>query len=136
MRGPSAAFCERLALFIIPDADIMQWYVISGSDARQSSRHSSGVVAAASRQKTDSPAQPSPSRRLSRTGKPVGWSVLPQDDHNDEAGSRQDADAVEPAASALHDEVRVKTLPACASRPGCTRSWFCSMLLQQRGTTL
>ena len=80
----------------------------------QHSSSSSSVVAAASRQRTDSSAQPSSARRLSRTGKPVAWSVLPPDDEDDDdaSSSRRDADAAASGRNALPDEVRILALSA------------------------
>ena len=86
----------------------------AGSDAaRLSAQRSSGggVMAAASRQKTDSPAQPSSSRRMSRSGKPVGWSVLPADDQDEgAAASPPSTDAGDLERSGDLEEVRVMTL--------------------------
>ncbi len=83
---------------------------------RTAQHSSSRVVAAASRQQTGSSAQPSPAKKLSRSGKPVGWSVLPPDDgDDDDAGdSRRDASAAASGRNALPDEVRVMPLSLCA----------------------
>ena len=85
----------------------------------QAARHnprSRSVAAAASRRDSDSAAQPSSTGRLSRTGKAVGWSVLPGDDDDDRLSDNHDADAAEPGPRTYDDdEVRV---PRQAPRRG------------------